>query len=379
MSLNLKGRRPMVYFDYSATTPVNPIVLEQFMQNTIRFFANPNSVHRLGVEALQEINRATEEILKLLELTDHELIYTSGATEANNLAIKGYCLKHQEEGKHLIVSPYEHSSVVSAFRQLSDLGFDIDVIEATSDGIITVDLLKSYIREDTIFVSIGSINSETGVSQDIEAIASFLKEYPKIAFHTDATQAIGKKKIKFNDVDLVSIAAHKFYGMKGVGCLLRKKNILIESQISGGHSLSIYRSGTPATPLLLSLKDALSEIFSTFEEDLKYVTSLHEYLSSSLLNHRSIIINSTKNSVPHIFNISIIGHTSSEVQSFLSRKEIYVSTQSACSQNASFSQIIYKMTGDEERARSSIRISLSRLTTKDEVDQLVVALKELCQ
>ncbi|MGD9909919.1 MAG: cysteine desulfurase family protein [Candidatus Izemoplasmatales bacterium] len=369
----------MVYLDYSATTPVNPHVLEQFTKNTVRFFANPNSMHRLGQAALFEINKATESILNLFGLDDHELIYTSGATEANNLAIKGYCMKHQEEGKHILVSPYEHSSVVSAFRQLSDLGFDIDVIEATKDGLITPDLLKSYIQEDTIFVSIGAINSETGVSQDIEGIASFLKNYPHLVFHTDATQAIGKKKYNLNDVDMISLAAHKFYGMKGIGCLLRKKSVLIESQISGGHSLSIYRSGTPATPLVLSLKDALQEIMATFDQDLTYVTRLNNLLVSSLKKLPQITINSTKDSVPHILNISILGHNSSDVQSFLSDQDIYVSTQSACSQNSSFSQIIFKMTGDEARARSSIRVSLSRLTKEEEIERFILALKELCQ
>jgi len=369
----------MVYLDYSATTPVDPIVLKQFSDNTVRFFANPNSKHFLGKEALDEIEKATNETLELLELSEHEIIYTSGATEANNLAIKGYCLKHQEQGKHLIVSPYEHSSVVSAFQQLSDLGFDVDVIETTSDGIITLEMIQSYITENTIFVSIGAINSETGVAQDIESIASLLKKYPKIAFHSDATQAIGKKKVDFNNVDFISIAAHKFYGMKGIGCLFRKNNQLIEPQISGGHSLSIYRSGTPATPLILSLKDALKRVLTTFEKDLQDVTKLRNYIIENLCSNSNIMINSTSNSVPHILNLSLIGHPSAEIQSYLSEQHIYISTQSACSQNAPFSPLIYKMTQSEERARSSIRVSLSRLTTFDEVKQFVSAIKELCK
>ncbi len=367
----------MLYFDYSATTPVDEAVIQDFVLNSRLFYGNPNSNHYLGKSAYKALIDNSHLILNTLNLSQYEVIYTSGATEANNLAIKGYCQAHQHLGKHIILSPYEHSSVVASFSYLESQGFDVDILEPSSNGLIQLDNLEKLIRKDTIFISIAAINSETGVLQNLGAIVSFLKDYPRIGFHSDVTQMIGKIKFDISGIDLMSMSAHKFYGFKGVGCLIRKDNVQIEPLIHGGHSLSSTRSGTPATPLNLSLGYALNLANQTLDNDYEHIKMLNQYLVNELTHFPNIIINSNQYSIPHILNISILNKDANQIQKELNELEVYVSTQSACSAGSPFSQVIYKMTNDVDRAKSSIRISLSKHTTLNDVNKLIEYIKEV--
>ena len=207
----------------------------------MNYFANPNSLHKLGVESNKLIEAATGQIKNILNINDYEVIYTSGASEANNLAIKGIALKYQNRGKHIITTPLEHSSIVGALNYLGMNGFEIDIVNIKSNGLVDINHLKSLIRDDTILVTMALVDSEIGIKQNISEISEILKKYPKCYLHVDGTQAIGKIKVDFSGIDLFSFSSHKIYAMKGCGCLIKRKNISIEPLIHGGKSVTAYR------------------------------------------------------------------------------------------------------------------------------------------
>ena len=356
----------MVYLDYSATTPINKEVLETFNKASLNFIGNPNSLHKLGVESKKLIDSATNQIASIMGIKSEEIIYTSGSSESNNMAIKGIALKYQNRGKHIITTKLEHSSVIAPINYLQNNGFDIDFVELDSNGLVDINNLKSLMRDDTILVSINSVNSEVGILQPINEIGKLLKEYPKCFFHTDITQSVGKVNIPLDNVDLASFSAHKFYGPKGVGVLIKKEKVLLEPLIHGGKSTTIYRSGTPALPLIVSLSKALRLAITDIDNKYNYIKDLNSYLREELSKYEEVYINSNNYSIPHILNISILGIKPETMLHALEEKDIYISTQSACSSgNTSLS--VMSITNDVERAKSSIRISLSSLTTMEEV------------
>ena len=245
----------MVYLDYSATTKPSKEVLDSFIKAT-EYAGNPNSLHKYGTSAKKLIDASTEQITKLLKIKKDEIIYTSGASEANNTAIKGVCLAHPTK-KHIITTPFEHSSIYGPINYLVDLGYSVDFVKIKDNGIVDIENLKSLITNDTILISIGYINSETGIRQPVEEIAKILKDYKWLYFHTDITQAIGKVDVDLKNVDLASFSAHKIFGFKGIGGLVKKNNVSIIPLIHGGKSTTAFRSGTPATELIVSLAKAL--------------------------------------------------------------------------------------------------------------------------
>ena len=357
----------MVYLDYSATTPVNEEVVDSFCTCCKKYPGNPNSLHKLGIDALHLIDASTKQIKDLFGLTNYEVIYTSGASEANNLAIKGIALKYCNRGKHIITTKLEHSSIYGPLDYLKNNGFEISYVSLTNDGKVDIDNLKKLIRDDTILVSINAVNSELGIIQDIDKIGMILKDYPKCYFHVDMTQAVGKINMDLTNVDLFSFSSHKFYGMKGVGALIKKEKIIIEPIIHGGKSTTNYRSGTPALPLIVSTAKALRLIQENIERNYKYVESINNELREYLKKYEKVIINSPNNAIPHILNISILGVKPETMLHALERYEVYISTKSACSKNNAISEAVYEITRDEKSAKSSIRISLSYLTSDDDI------------
>ena len=356
----------MVYLDYSATTPINKEVLETFNKASLNFIGNPNSLHKLGVESKKLIDSATNQIAGIMGVKSEEIIYTSGSSESNNMAIKGIALKYQNRGKHIITTKLEHSSVIAPINYLQNNGFDIDFVELDSNGLVDINNLKSLMRDDTILVSINSVNSEVGILQPINKIGELLKEYPKCFFHTDITQSVGKVNISLDNVDLASFSSHKFYGPKGVGVLIKKEKVLLEPLIHGGKSTTVYRSGTPALPLIVSLSKALRLAITDIDNKYNYIKDLNSYLREELSKYDDVYINSNNYSIPHILNISILGIKPETMLHALEEKDVYISTQSACSSgNTSLS--VMSITNEVERAKSSIRISLSSLTTMEEV------------
>lgn len=366
----------MIYLDYSATTPVNDSVLDTYVKVTKNYIGNPNSLHKLGLESSKLINDATRQIKKILDIEEKEIIYTSGASEANNLAIFGVCRKYKNRGKHIITTRLEHSSVSECFNELEKEGFRVSYVEIDSDGRVKLDDLKSLICDDTILVSICAVNSEIGLMQDLESIGNLLKKYPKVIFHSDITQAIGKVKLNLWNVDMASMSSQKFYGMKGVGALLKNKNLEIEPIIYGGKSTTIYRSGTPATALIVSMSKALRLAYEDFEEKYAHVLELSNYLKQKLQLIDGIILNSTSCSLPHIVNISILNVKPETILHALEEDDIYISTQTACHKAGDLSTSVLELTKNELYATHSIRISISYLTTKNEINQFIDTLKE---
>ena len=358
----------MIYLDYAASTPVDPDVLDNFINVTKEEYANPNSNHELGIKAKKEIDNATLDIAKLLNVSSDEIIYTSGATESNNLAIIGTALRYKNIGKHILISSLEHNSIISSCTYLQEQGFDIDLIPINKNGLVDIDILKSMIREDTILVSICSVDSEIGLVQPVEEIGKFLKNYDNIVFHTDASQAIGKVNIDYTNCDLITIAPHKFYGMNGISILVKKSNVSLKPLILGGKSTTVYRSGTPALSLIVSLSKALRLIYTDFDKKYDHIKELNEYLKKGLEKYPNVFINSNEYSIPHILNLSVIGVKPETMLHALEEYDIFISTQSACSSSNTESKAVFNLTHDKERARSSVRVSISCITTKEEID-----------
>ena len=214
----------MIYLDYAASTPVDKKVLDLYYDTVLKYYANPNSSHKLGIEARNLIDDSTNNIASILGVLPCEIIYTSGASESNNLVIKGICERYKNRGKHILISALEHNSIVSASTYFQERGFEVELIPVNKDGLIDITALKNLLRDDTILVSVCYVDSEIGLKQPIEAIGEILREYPNCVFHTDASQAVGKISTNFNNVDLVTITPHKFYGLNGIGIVIKKKD-----------------------------------------------------------------------------------------------------------------------------------------------------------
>lgn len=358
----------MIYLDYAASSPVDKEILTQFYNLTLKYYANPNSNHKLGLESKDLIEKSTMNIADKLGILKEEIIYTSGATETNNLVIKGICGRYKNRGKHVIISSLEHNSIVAPVTSLQEQGFEIEVVPVKHNGLIDIDELRKMLRKDTILVSICSVDSELGIKQPIEEIALLLKEYDNCYFHTDASQAIGKVNIDYSNVDLITINPHKFYGMNGFGMLIKKKHVSLKPLIDGGKSTTIYRSGTPVLASIAALDSALSKAIDKQEERTAYISNLNKMIVSKLQTYPDIHINSTNNSIPHIINFSIKNVKSSMLVNKLEEHEIYVSAKTSCCPTSTPSKLVYALTHDKTLSSTSVRVSLSHLTTINEIN-----------
>ena len=358
----------MIYLDYSATTPVDDEVLNSFVKSN-KYFANPNSLHKIGVDAKNLIDASTNQIASLLGVKKNEIIYTSGASEANNTIIKAM-EEYKSRGKTIITTHLEHSSINEPLKYLESKGFTIKYAPLIN-GIVDIKTLEKML-DDTVLVTISMVNSETGIRQPIEEIGKMLKKYPKILFHTDITQAAGKIKFDLENVDFASFSAHKFFGIKGIGCLYKKENINMTPLIHGGKSTTIYRSGTPATSLIVSMAKALRLSYENIDRDLKKIKELSDYLKNKISKYEKVLINSNKYSIDQIVNFSVLGVKPETFMHSLEENNVYISTQSACS-SGDYSMSVLTITNDMERASSSLRVSISRKTTKEEIDLFLKA------
>lgn len=351
----------MVYLDYSATTKADKEVIDSFVKAN-DYLGNPNSLHKLGVEAKSLIDAATNQIAHILNVKNEEIIYTSGASESNNLAIKGL-----EKVKHIITTDLEHSSIYAPINYLLNKNIDVSFVKL-KNGLIDLEDLKSLIDERPTLVTISAVNSETGVKQNIEEIGKTLHKMDNVVFHSDMTQSIGKVKIDTKYVDMFSFSAHKFFGIKGIGVLIKKEHIKLTPLIHGGKSTTVFRSGTPATGLIVSLAKALRLIYENVDNDYICVEKLNKYLCDNLQKYDNVSINSNESSIPHILNVSIKNIKPETFMHALSEDDIYISTQSACAKTSTPSKAVLAITNDIEKAKSSLRISLSKKTTKEELD-----------
>ena len=361
----------MIYLDYCATTPATDEVIDVFSKVSKDYFANSNSLHKLGLKFRKLENYATEEISKYFNVKPNEIIYTSSSSEANNMALKGICFKYKNRANHIVTTKLEHSSIIETCNYLEKLGFIIDYVNLNKDGTVNLEDLEQKVTDDTLLVSICCVDSELGIRQPVEQIAKILKKYPKCFFHVDCTQAIGKVNVDFTNIDLASISAHKFFGLKGIGMLIKKENIELTPLIHGGKSTTIYRSGTPALSLIVSLKKALELIIDKVDINYEKISKLNEIIINGLKKYENVYINSTDKSIKHIINISIVGIKPETFIHALEEEEIYVSTKSACSNADSISRPIKALTNSDSLASSSIRISLSYLTTEKQINKFL--------
>ena len=358
----------MLYLDYSANTPVDEAVLQCFCEAERRYPGNANAHHQAGTAAKAAINEATRSIARCLGAPPAGIIYTSGASEANNLAVKGLAALGRAAGRHILSTPLEHSSVSGSLEALQKQGYEVELLDICSDGTVDLTDLKNRLRPDTVLVAATAVDSELGVVQPVTEIAALLKDYPHCHLHVDATQAVGKLPLpSFEGIDTLSLTAHKFYGLNGIGVLVKRQGLALEPLIHGGESTTIYRSGTPTVALACSLALALDKAMTELPERVERVRSLNARLRTELANYPKVRINSPENAVPQILNLSVKDVKGTVFQRELDAHGVCVSVKSACSSDGLPSRAVFAVSRDRRNALSSWRISLSHRTTDDEI------------
>ena len=362
-----------IYLDYASTTPVDERVAEkmlEYMTFNNNFGHAASRSHSFGWQADEAVELARSHVANLVNCDPREIVWTSGATEADNLAIKGIANFYKTKGKHIITSKIEHKAVLDPCRQLERHGFDVTYLEPNEGGVITPDAVKEAIREDTILVSIMHINNELGTINDIASIGELTRDNG-IFFHVDAAQSTGKVNIDLATlkVDLMSFSAHKTYGPKGVGALFvrRKPRVRIEAQIHGGGHERGMRSGTLATHQIVGMGEAFRLAKEEMKSDSEKVTEFHEYFLEEVKKIDEIYINGDiQNKVPNILNVSFNFIEGESL--IMGLKDIAVSSGSACtSASLEPSYVLRALGRKDELAHSSIRFSFGRFTTEDDV------------
>lgn len=366
----------MIYLDYSATTPVDISVFDTLSTVTKNFIGNANSIHSLGQKSSELLESATKQIADIFGVNPSEIVYTSGATEANNMALIGTALANHKKGKHIIVSKLEHPSIYAICDYLKTMGFEISYVNNDKEGLIDFDDLKEKVREDTILVSICAVNSEIGVRQPLKMIRQIIKkENMGTIFHSDMTQAIGKVSVNMHDVDLASMSGHKIFGPKGIGFLYKSSMVKITPLIYGSGKSNDLKPGTPPLPLIAALSKAIRLANDGLEKKERFVSLLNDKITSSLSKYPNIIINKTKYSIPQILNISVMDVMPEVMVHALDKHEIYLSTNTACS-SGDISNSVIAIYNDINRAKHTLRISLSYVTTTEEVNRFLEIFKE---
>lgn len=365
----------MIYLDYSATTPVDIDVFDTLSKVTKNYIGNPNSMHSLGQKSMELLESATKQIADIFGVSSNEIVYTGGSTESNNMAIIGAALANHKKGKHIIVSKLEHPSIYVICDYLKSIGFEISYVKNDSDGLIDFDDLKKLVREDTILVSISAVNSEIGIRQPLKMIRQIIKkENIGTVFHSDMTQAIGKVSVNMRDTDLASVSGQKIFGPKGIGFLYKSSMIKVTPLLYGSTKENI-NPGTPPLPLIAALSKAVRLANENLEKKERFVTLLNEKIVNTLSKYPNILFNKTKYSIPHILNISVMDVMPEVMVHALASHEIYVSSNTACS-SGEVSNAVLAVYNDLNRAKHTIRISLSHVTTTEEINRFLEVFKE---
>lgn len=367
----------MIYLDYTANAPVEAAVLKRFARVEAECVGNANSLHQAGRAAAELMRRTTEHIAQMLAVSPDALIYTSGASEANNLAIKGLTRAYRHSGRHILTTPLEHPSVSGCLTALQEAGYEIEMLALDRKGRIELESLRELIRPDTVLVAVSAVDSELGTRQPIREIAETLKGYPDCHLHVDATQAVGRIPFSFADIDTVSFAPHKFGGLNGSGMLVRGRDAVLEPLIHGGHSTTIYRSGTPAPALAAATETALEIALAGMEERMRRMEALNRRLREGL--SKAVTVNSSDAAVPYILNLSAAGIRGADMRDALDERGICVGVRSACSVENTPSRAVMAISRDRRRALNAFRVSLSHRTSEDEIDALLSALDSICK
>lgn len=377
------SQKDLIYLDYAATTPVAQEVADKMVQYMTfdGVFGNPASrSHGFGWQAEEAVENARLQIAETVGADSREIVFTSGATESDNLALKGVAHFYHEKGKHIITSKIEHKAILDTCRQLEEEGFDITYLDPEAGtGLITLDMVKNAVREDTILVSLMAVNNELGTTTDIASIGEFLRE-KGVLFHVDAAQAVGKIKIDLETlkVDLMSFSAHKIYGPKGIGALYvrRKPRVRLKAEQHGGGHERGMRSGTLATHQIVGMGEAFALSAKRFDEDHAHIKALRDKLWNGLQDIEEIYLNgSFESGIPNILNVSFNFIEGESLM--MSLKDLAVSSGSACTSATLEPSYVLRAIGrPDELAHSSIRFSFGRYTTEKDIDAVLAQIKE---
>lgn len=367
----------MIYFDSAATSKVDEEILDSYYKFLKMYYANSSSTHKMGEEVSIIFDKARKQIADILKINSDELIFTSGASEANNMALKGILLKNIKTKKHVITSKVEHPSILNCLKELEEMiDLEVTYLDVNNEGVISLDDLKNSIKENTVLVSIMFVNNETGAINDIEGIKGVLKG-KNILFHCDATQGFMKLPLDLKGIDLLSMSGHKLYGLKGAGLLVKKRHVNLLPLINGGSQEFNLRAGTSNYPLMISLSKTIRLAYENQAKYYEHVSTLRNYLYNELIKMDEVLINSPQNGSPYVLNFSLKGVNAKVIHNYLQTKGIMVSTVSACSSSKiTTSYVILNMFNDVSRASSSLRVSFSKYNTLEEVKELIKALKE---
>ncbi|MFV0499124.1 MAG: cysteine desulfurase family protein [Bacilli bacterium] len=363
-----------VYLDNSGSTVVLDEVLETYITVSKKYYANSSAVHNLANEGRLLFNESKKQIASLCNVLEEEIFFTSGASESINTAIKGYVLRNLKRKNHIIVTTIDHSSTLNTVKYLKDkFNIIVDYV-SPENGEITSEMIMEYVNEDTLMVSLPHVQSETGYILPIEEIAKVLKNN-KIVFHVDASQSIGKIPIEFSNYDMISASFHKIHGVKGIGLLYKKKNVLIDELIHGGNQQTV-RSGTINLPACVSSSRCLRLIFEDLKQSYLKVCKLNEMLRKYFNTRDDVVINSSNNCSPYILNISLKDINSAALSRRMWNLGYFFSNNTSCNSNKDYSNAILEFTNDLKLAANSIRISISKFTTELEIKSFIAIFEE---
>ncbi|MGL5540265.1 MAG: cysteine desulfurase family protein [Erysipelotrichaceae bacterium] len=369
----------MIYLDNAATTRLEPEVRKTYVHLLDTYFANSSSIHALGVKTHSLLQQSRSQIAHHLKVNSQELTFTASASEANNLAIKGYALANQQYGKHLICSKVEHSSVLGPIQQLQDeFGFEVSWLEVNHDGVVEPATLEKAMRPDTILVCAMMVNNEVGSINPIQKLAAIAHTNPRCVFFADGVQALGKIPVSLDGVDLASFSAHKINGLKGSGLLFHRKNVKLMPQIVGGEQEEGLRAGTSnvLTNIVLAktIRLALEKQPKAYEQAKK----LNQFIRSGLYDTKEVVFHSSIEGSPFILSLSVLGMGSEVLMNALEAREIYVSAKSTCSSKSkAYSKVLGAMGKTNEEMHGVLRVSFDSMTTLEEAKVFVKHLKEI--
>ena len=368
----------MIYLDNSATTKPNESVVQAYTTVATDFFANPSSIHRAGSDVEKLVHEARKQIATHLGVHEKEVIFTSGGTESNNLAIQGIAYGHRKRGNHIITSMIEHPSVLETCRQLEKAGFEVTYLPVDSSGKISINDLNEAISDQTILVTLMHVNNEIGSVQPIEEIADRLSHYPQIHFHVDHVQGFGKISLPFahRGIDLVTISGHKIHGLKGTGLLIKRRDVKLDPIFTGGGQQEGIRPGTENPAGAVSLAKAIR---LAMEDQKKYgeIKKLNQKIRENVNEMEGVHINSPEDGAAHILNFSVMGFKPEVLIHALGEEEIMVSTKSACSSKQDEpSHVLVACGFDWSETAAAIRLSMHMNQSEEEIDTFLQVFRE---
>lgn len=368
----------MIYFDHAATTPPYEDVTRTIAEVMAAHFGNPSSLHRLGEESGKLLRKAREVCAEALKVKPSEIIFTSGATESNNLALKGSALQYISRGKHIITTNTEHSSVYECCKQLETLGWEVTYLPVNSTGLVNAEQVAAAIREDTVLVSVMHVNNEIGSVQPINEIGKMLKkDHARVLFHVDGVQGFGKVSLSIveSGIDLYSLSAHKWRGPKGVGLLYVREGLVLSPLLSGGGQEGGLRAGTENIPYIVGMAKAIRLTNENWETRARKLSSLKEMLIQGINELPELVLNSDRAGAPHIVHFSCPGMKAEVILHMLEEEGMFVSTQSACSsKQRKPSRVLLAIGKDTETASTGLRISLGEEHTEEHINKLLKSL-----